>query len=102
MKWIHITDASGRTLYTSEFQMLRLSACLAVREAFACKETLNKHKRSLRLVAGYLMAGSSHGCQAEAALLLALVLHDVATHLSRTLRSEDELSYSLHFHSFIS
>jgi len=86
MEWIHIVLLLMHYLY---FRMLRLFALLAVRERFACKETLNEHQRSLRLVAGDLMAGSSHGCQAEAALRLALVLHNVATHLSSSLGSKD-------------
>ena len=86
MEWIHIVLLLMHSLC---FRMLRLFAFLAVRERFACKETLNEHQRSLRLVAGDLMAGSSHGCQAEAALRLALVLHNVATHLSSSLGSKD-------------
>lgn len=68
-------------------QTLSRLACFAVRERFACKETLDKHERSLWLVAGHLVSSSSHGDQAEAALLLALVLHNVATHLSGALKS---------------
>jgi hypothetical protein len=61
--------------------MLILSARFAEREHCACEEILDKHKRSLRLVAGDLMACSSHGYQDE----VALVLHNVATNLSSTL-----------------
>jgi hypothetical protein len=75
--------------------MLSRLACFAVRERFACKEILDKHERSLWLVAGHLVAGSSHGDQAQAALLLALVLHNVATHLSGALKS----SVSSYYHN---
>lgn len=63
------------------FLLLILFAFFAVRERFACEEILDKHKRSPRLVAGDLMACSSNSYQAE----VALVLHNVSTHLSGTL-----------------
>ena len=78
--------AGAHSLYCYSQTLSRL-ACFAVRERFACKEILDKQERSLWLVAGHLVAGSSHGDQAEAALLLALVLHNVATHLSGALKS---------------
>lgn len=65
--------------------LLNLFTFFAVRERFACDERLNKHQRSQRLVAGDLMTCSSHGYEAE----VALVLHNVSAHLSSTLCSED-------------
>lgn len=67
------------------YYLLTLFALFAVRECFACEETLDKHKRSLWLVAGNFMACSSHRYQAE----VALVLHNVSTHLTSTLNSQD-------------
>jgi len=86
--------AGAHSLYCYSQTLSRL-ACFAVRERFACKEILDKQERSLWLVAGHLVAGSSHGDQAEAALLLALVLHNVATHLSGALKS----SVSSYYHN---
>ena len=93
IKWIHVVVVLP--VHSLYFGMLSRLACFAVRERFACKEILDKHERSLWLVAGHLVAGSPHGDQAEAALLLALVLHNVATHLSGALKS----SVSSYYHN---
>ena len=93
IKWIHVVVVLP--VHSLYFIMLSRLACFAVRERFACKEILDKHERSLWLVAGHLVAGSPHGDQAEAALLLALVLHHVSTHLSGALKS----SVSSYYHN---
>jgi hypothetical protein len=53
----------------------------AFRERFAFEERLDKNQRSQRLVTGNLMACSSHGYEAE----VALVLYNVSAHLSSIL-----------------
>lgn len=57
----------------------------AFRERFAFEERLDKNQRSQRLVTGNLMACSSHGYEAE----VALVLYNVSAHLSSILCSVD-------------
>jgi len=87
MEWVHPVKLLLYYFYRKNlfFVLLIQSAVSAVRERGACEERLDKHKRSLRLVAGDLVACSSHGYQAE----VSLVLHDVATNLSSTLISQD-------------
>jgi hypothetical protein len=53
----------------------------AFRERFAFEERLDKNQRSQRLVTGNLMACSSHGYEAD----VALVLYNVSAHLSSIL-----------------